>query len=115
MDRWGGDNDIYDIYDNNDKIYDLTNVWNTNYFNKINIILDNNDFDLYLDFNTFIKKYDIDNNLKEFLIRNIIYFNFKFKIQLDLSCLSMYSICLSNSLIDDYMEIINLNFYLINN
>ena len=112
MDRWGGDNDIYDIYDNNDKIYDLTNVWNTNYFNKINIILDNNDFDLYLDFNTFIKKYDIDNNLKEFLIRNIIYFNFKFKIQLDLSCLSMYSICLSNSLIDDYNDNNEYKYYL---
>ena len=103
MDSWGDEYDIYDIYNDNDnnKIYNLTNDWNTNYFNKINIILDNDEFDLYLDFNTFIKKYDIDNNLKEFLIRNIIYFNLKFTIQLDLSCLSMYSICMSNKLIND--------------
>ena len=94
-DSWGEDNDKLSLE------YVKPIPWSNDYFKKINKLLDCNLFDLYLDYDTFIKKYDIEDYLATFLINNIKYYNSHFSIQLDVKEISMYSICLANIPIDE--------------
>ena len=69
--------------------------WSTDYFDKIDKLMDCREFDLYLDYHTFIKKYDIDDDLVKFLTNNIKYYHNNFIIDY-LTDTSMYGICLCN-------------------
>ena len=89
-------------YDSNtDYNYDESILLSTDYFKKINTILDCKKFNLYLDYDTFIKKYDIEELLSNFLIYNIKYYNSYFTIPIVQTEISMFSICLANNPIDD--------------
>lgn len=96
VDSWG------DEYDENYKFLDDVNYipWSNDYFKKINKILNCGNFDLYLDYDTFIKKYDIEDYLAKFLINSIKYYNSYFSIHIDQEEISMFSICLANIPID---------------
>lgn len=101
IDSWGSDSEYeYEVnYTFSEEINYIP--WSNDYFKKINKILNCDLFDLYLDYDTFIKKYDIEDYLANFLITNIHYYNVNFSIQLDKKELSMFSICLANINIDD--------------
>ena len=92
VDSWSNDYD----YD-----YNKCTLWSTDYFRKINKLLDYNRFNLYLDYDTFIKKYDVEELLANFLISNIKYYNYYFNIPIVETEISMFSICLANIPIDD--------------
>jgi hypothetical protein len=98
IDSWGDDYE----YEENKLPDDVKPIpWSNDYFKKINKILNCKKFDLYLDYDTFVKKYDIEDYLANFLITNINYYNVNFSIQLDKKEISMYSICLANINIDE--------------
>ena len=94
VDSWSYDSDT-------DYNYDKYILWTNDYFKKINSLLDWNKFNLYLDYDTFIKKYDIEELLSNFLIYNIKYYNSYFTIPIVQTEISMFSICLANIPIDD--------------
>ena len=83
-----------------DKLID-TNYWQPNYFEKIRTILDCPTFDKSLPFNIFVKIYDIEETLAHYLINNVIYYNNKFKINVDKDKVTFGSISLSNIPIDE--------------
>ena len=98
VDSWGSDSEYNENYKFSSDFKSIT--WSNDYFKKINNILNCDLFDLYLDYNTFIKKYDIEDLLSNFLITNIKYYNSYFNINLDQTEISMFSICLANIPID---------------
>ena len=98
VDSWSTDYD-YDYDNDNDSKSIL--LWSNDYFKKINTLLDCNRFNLYLDYDTFIKKYDVEELLSNFLISNIKYYNSYFNIPIVQTEISMFSICLANIPIDD--------------
>ena len=104
VDSWGSDSE-YEYGENYKVSCDVNPIqWSTDYFKKINKILNCDSFDLYLDYDTFIKKYDIEELLSNFLINNIKYYNNYFSIHLDQAEISMFSICLANIPIDEQFK-----------
>ena len=77
------------------------NYWQPNYFEKIKTILDCPTFDKSLPINTFVKIYDIEESLVKYLINNVVYYNNKFKINLNKNTITFGSISLSNLPIDE--------------
>ena len=88
-------------YDYNYDNYDNSILCSNDYFKKINTILDFEKFNLYLDYDTFIKKYEVEELLSNFLITNIKYYNSYFTIPIVKTEISMFSICLASLPIDD--------------
>ena len=101
VDSWGSNSEYEEKYN---LVEDNSILWSNDYFKKINKILTCEVFDLYLDYDTFIKKYDIEDLLSNFLINNIKYYNNYFSIHLDQAEISMYSICLANIPIDEQFK-----------
>lgn len=92
VDLWSYDSD-------SEYNYEISN--SNNYFKKINSLLNHKKFNLYLNYDIFIKKYNIEELLSNFLISNLKYYNSYFNIPLVETEISMFSICLANIYVDD--------------